>query len=68
MTAALKRLQPILGLPLERVPPLVVSFLVAETFFRFGSFGLECIAFLALWRALDWLQSTVLPWLSKEDR
>lgn len=35
-------------------PPLAISLFVAETFFKFGSFTRECLAFLALWYALDW--------------
>lgn len=35
------------------VPPLAVSLLVAETFFKFGSFSLEAVAFLVLWYGLS---------------
>lgn len=47
-------IEPVLGLSIERVPALLVSLGVAELFFKFGSFTLECVAFLVLWRALDW--------------
>ncbi len=53
MTALLARIEPMLGLGVERLPALVVSLATAEAFFKFGSFLLECLAFLALWRALD---------------
>ena len=43
----------VLGLSVERLPALAVSLAVAEFFFKFGSFTLECLAFLALWRCLD---------------
>lgn len=36
------------------LPPLAASMVTAELLFRFGSFILECTAFLALWYALDW--------------
>jgi hypothetical protein len=36
----------------ESVPPLVVALAVAEVFFKFGSFTLECLAFLAVWQVL----------------
>jgi hypothetical protein len=36
-------------------PPLVVSMVTAELFFKFHSFILECTAFLALWYGLDWV-------------
>ncbi len=38
---------------LQQVPAVGVSFIVAELFFRFHSFSLECIAFLATWYVLD---------------
>lgn len=31
------------------VPALSFAFLTAELFYKFGSFGLECMAFLATW-------------------
>jgi hypothetical protein len=34
-------------------PSLVVSLTLAELFFKFGSFSLECIAFLVTWGAVD---------------
>ena len=38
---------------LEQLPVLVVSFLIAEMFYKFHSFTLECVAFLATWYVLD---------------
>lgn len=32
-------------------PPLAASLMLAEAFFKFGSFLLEALAFLALWQA-----------------
>lgn len=37
----------------EQAPPLVVSFMIAETFYKFGSFALECAGFLGTWFVLD---------------
>lgn len=34
-------------------PPLLVAFVVASLFFKGWGFALECLAFLALWFALD---------------
>jgi hypothetical protein len=34
-------------------PPLAISFGVASFFFKFHSFALECLAFLALWFVLE---------------
>lgn len=36
-----------------RLPAFGIALGGAESFFRFGSFALECLAFLALWAALD---------------
>ena len=38
---------------LEQLPVLVASLLIAEFFYKFHSFTLECIAFLATWYLLD---------------
>jgi hypothetical protein len=37
------------GLLYLELPPLAVSLIVAELFFKFGSFTLEAVAFLGLW-------------------
>jgi hypothetical protein len=38
---------------LEQAPALGLSLVVAELWYRFGSFTLECVAFLATWYVLD---------------
>jgi hypothetical protein len=42
---------------------LVVAFAIAAVFYRFGSFALECLAFLATWALLElpaqWLTNLV---------
>jgi hypothetical protein len=38
---------------LARLPGLVLAFILAEFFFKFHSFALECLAFLATWLAID---------------
>ena len=37
----------------EQLPALLVAWLVAELFYKFHSFSLECAAFLATWFLLD---------------
>ncbi len=37
----------------EQVPTFTISFLIAELFYKFHSFTLECLAFLATWYLLD---------------
>lgn len=34
---------------LAELPPLAFSVIVAETFYKFHSFTLECVGFLATW-------------------
>ena len=36
-----------------RLPGLVLAFLIAEVFYRFHSFALECGAFLLTWLVVD---------------
>ncbi len=56
------RLLPIKRLAFEQVPALALAWLIAELFYKFHSFTLECGAFLATWFVLDALiQALVLP-------
>jgi hypothetical protein len=52
---------------LEQGPALVVAWLVAELFYKFHSFSLECAAFLATWFVLDALLQGFLH-LFRADR
>ena len=47
------RSMPLRQLLLEQVPALGLSFIVAELFYKFHSFTLECLAFLATWYVID---------------
>jgi hypothetical protein len=47
--------------------PFLIAFAIAEFFFKFKSFALECLAFLAVWFVLSFLQSLLFPH-SKEQR
>ena len=40
-------------LALRQVPAFTLSFLVASLFYKFGSFALECLAFLITWFVVD---------------
>lgn len=40
-------------LVLRQLPVFGASFLLASTFYKFGSFALECLAFMATWFVLD---------------
>ena len=39
----------------QEAPAGLVAFVVAEFFYKFHSFALECIAFLITWIVLSWL-------------
>jgi hypothetical protein len=44
---------------LEQLPTFTVSFVIAEMFYKFHSFTLECMAFLLTWYVLDAVVSFV---------
>ena len=45
----------------QEAVPFLIAFAIAEFFFKFKSFALECVAFLAVWFVLSFLQSLVFP-------
>ena len=49
----------------RQAPALAISLIVAELFYKFGSFTLECIGFLATWFVLDALFAQIGRVLSK---
>jgi hypothetical protein len=42
-----------------QAPALLASFVIAELFYKFHSFTLECLAFLATWFVIDAALTTV---------
>lgn len=50
---SLLRILPIQRLATEQLPALLGAWLIAEFFYKFHSFSLECGAFLLTWMALD---------------
>ncbi|MGX1159915.1 hypothetical protein FBY31_1724 [Arthrobacter sp. SLBN-100] len=40
-------------LVLQQLPVFLISFGIAAYFYKFGSFAIECIAFLVTWAVLD---------------
>lgn len=42
-------------LVIRQLPVFLASFALAALFYKFGSFVIECIAFLATWMVLDYL-------------
>jgi hypothetical protein len=54
------------GALLATLPALMISFVIAELFFKWKSFALECLGFLALWFVLDVIFSAVRSaWLRR---
>jgi hypothetical protein len=52
---SLTRLVSLRHLLLQQLPTLSLSLVIAEVFYKFHSFTLECLAFLATWYAIDLL-------------
>jgi len=51
---------PLRQLLMEQLPALGISLIIAELFYKFHSFTLECIAFLATWYVVDAILSYIL--------
>jgi hypothetical protein len=49
----LLRSMPLKRLVAEQLPALALAWLMAELFYKFHSFTLECLAFLATWFVAD---------------
>ena len=47
--------------------PFVIAFAIAELFFKFKSFTLECLAFLAVWFLLSFLQSFIFSLANRQS-
>lgn len=45
---------------IEQIPALVISLVIAELFYKFGSFTLECVFFLATWFVIDALLTFII--------
>jgi hypothetical protein len=44
----------------RELPALFAAFVIAELFYKFHSFTLECAAFLATWYGLSWIADRIL--------
>jgi len=58
---------PLRSLLAMQAPALLASFVIAELFYKFHSFTLECLAFLATWFAIDLVLTTVSTFWSERD-
>ncbi len=52
----------------QEAPLLAAAFAIAEVFYKFGSFAIECLAFLVTWYALSFLASRIAPVGAGADR
>lgn len=50
------------------LPPFALALVTAELLFKFGSFTLECFAFLALWWALAQGYQRAITWFGYRPR
>jgi hypothetical protein len=50
---------PLRTLLTTQAPAVILSFLIAELFYKFHSFTLECLAFLATWFVIDVLATSL---------
>jgi hypothetical protein len=51
-----------------QAPSFLIAFVTAELFFKWKSFALECLGFLALWFVLDAVFTTVRSmWLKHSE-
>jgi hypothetical protein len=62
----LTRLLPWPLLVRRQLPVLALALLIAEGFYKFGSFMLEAAAFLATWYVLDAAGQLVRGWTGRE--
>ena len=62
------RSQPVKDLVIREAPVFLTAFVIAELFYKFHSFTLECLAFLATWFALGALFNGVRAMLTGRQR
>ena len=58
---------PLRSLLITQAPALLICFVIAELFYKFHSFTLECLAFLATWFVVDALATGLQSLLAKRQ-
>ena len=48
-------------------PWLLSAFIIADLFYKWGSFALECVGFLLTWYALSWISSLLVRVFTGEN-
>ena len=56
----LVRSMPLSQLLIQQVPAILISMIIAEIFYKFRSFTLETLAFLATWFVIDAILKFIL--------
>lgn len=51
----------------HELPCFVVALAIAQLYFKWGSFGLELIGFIATWYVLGYLMQLILPTAKKSN-
>jgi hypothetical protein len=51
---------------IQEAPYLVIAFLIASLFYKFGSFGVEALAFLATWAVLSAVGNWLMEFLGRK--
>jgi hypothetical protein len=59
---------PVRRLLVEQLPAVLVSMVIAELFYKFHSFTLETIAFLATWFVVDGIGVALSNWVNKRRK
>lgn len=54
-------------LVIRQLPLFIISFVIAALFYKFGSFAIECAAFLVTWGVMDFLVGLVVKDESKDS-
>ena len=62
------RSTPLRQLLARQAPALAGSLVIAELFYKFGSFTLECLGFLATWFVLDAIFAAIARVLARPAR
>ena len=55
-------------LAVRQAPAFLLSFVLASLFYKFGSFAVECLAFLATWFVIDAVAQLVLTVIGRRRR
>jgi len=55
------------SLSIDALPPLALAFILAELFYKWHSFTLECAGFLATWFVIDFAWTKVLRRLRADE-